>query len=86
MWYKNISITVKTFYGIEFKPGDIKKVPGYINHPMMVVVDQPKVNNDNKTKFKSSNLKSRKASDNSLVIPSEAVSQPQEEASISQTN
>lgn len=86
MWYKNISISVKTFYGIEFKPGDIKNVPGYINHPMMVVVDKPKVNDEHKAKFKSSNVKSKKASDNSLAIPSEAVTQLQEEATIGQLN
>lgn len=32
MIYKNNSITTKTFYGITFKPGDIKFVPGYINN------------------------------------------------------
>lgn len=31
MFYKNISIATKTFYGKTFKPGDIKDVPGYIN-------------------------------------------------------
>lgn len=29
--YKNISYSAKTFYGVEFKPGEIKAVPGYIN-------------------------------------------------------
>ena len=81
MWYKNISISAKTFYGIEFKPGDIKKVPGYINHPMMVVVDEPKFNDDTKPKIKSSNAKTKKASDDSVVIPSESHSH--QEAAIS---
>ena len=31
MFYKNISKATKTFYGVTFKPGDIKQVPGYIN-------------------------------------------------------
>lgn len=31
MFYKNISTAQKTFYGVTFKPGDIKQVPGYIN-------------------------------------------------------
>ena len=39
MLYKNISYSVKTFYGVEFKPGETKEVPGYINHPKMLVVD-----------------------------------------------
>lgn len=29
--YKNNSYSTKTFYGVVFKPGDIKEVPGYIN-------------------------------------------------------
>lgn len=29
--YKNIGQSTKTFYGVTFKPGDIKEVPGYIN-------------------------------------------------------
>lgn len=31
MFYKNNSDTAKTFYGITFKPGEIKEVPGYVN-------------------------------------------------------
>lgn len=31
MIYKNNSITTKTFYGVTFKPGETKTVPGYIN-------------------------------------------------------
>ena len=34
--YKNISFSAKTFYGVEFKPGEIKSVPGYINCRGMV--------------------------------------------------
>ena len=29
--YKNIGQSTKTFYGVTFKPGDVKEVPGYIN-------------------------------------------------------
>ena len=36
--YKNISYSAKTFYGVEFAPGEIKSVPGYINSPSMVRV------------------------------------------------
>ncbi len=39
MLYKNISYSAKTFYGITFKPGEVKEVPGYINDIKMVVVD-----------------------------------------------
>lgn len=33
MIYKNMSRTTKTFYGVQFKPGEEHEVPGYINHP-----------------------------------------------------
>lgn len=36
MVYKNLSRTAMTFYGIIFNPGDVKEVPGYINHPKFV--------------------------------------------------
>lgn len=34
--YKNISYSAKTFYGVKFKSGEIKQVPGYINDPSMI--------------------------------------------------
>lgn len=37
--YKNIGYSSKTFYGITFKPGDIREVPGYINASGMSRVD-----------------------------------------------
>lgn len=37
--YKNIGITAKTFYGVEFKPGETHEVPGYINSPRFVRVE-----------------------------------------------
>lgn len=36
--YKNISFSAKTFYGVEFKSGEVKSVPGFINSPSMVRV------------------------------------------------
>lgn len=41
MYYKNLSNTVKTFYGVTFKPNEIKEVKGYINHPKFLVTDKP---------------------------------------------
>lgn len=43
--YKNISYSAKTFYGVEFQPGDTKSVPGYINDSGMlrIFVDETKV-------------------------------------------
>lgn len=31
MLYKNCSLSVKTFYGVEFQTNEIKEVPGFIN-------------------------------------------------------
>lgn len=39
MKYKNTSYTEATFYGITFKPGEIKDVPGYINNPHFIRVE-----------------------------------------------
>ena len=36
--YKNNGKTPKKFYNIEFLPGDVKSVKGYINDPDMVRV------------------------------------------------
>ena len=36
--YKNISFSAKTFYGVKFRPGEVKSVPGFINSPVMVRV------------------------------------------------
>lgn len=38
MVYKNTSYITKKFYGIEFKPGDVKEVTGYINDPKMIMM------------------------------------------------
>lgn len=38
MIFKNISYRTKTFYGVVFKPGDCKEVPGPINDPRMIRV------------------------------------------------
>ena len=40
--YINNSSSVKTFYGVEFKPGEVHSVPGYINSKGMCrVAEQP---------------------------------------------
>lgn len=40
--YKNTSNSIKTFYGVTFKPGETHEVPGYINAVYMVRVNKPK--------------------------------------------
>ena len=41
--YKNTSLSVKTFYGVTFNPGDIHTVSGYVNDPSMIrIKEKPK--------------------------------------------
>lgn len=48
MFYKNISYSEKTFYGVTFKPGETKEVNDFINHKLMIRVDDPVINPSNK--------------------------------------
>ena len=41
MFYKNISYSEKTFYGVTFQPGEVAEVPGYVNDLQMIVVPKP---------------------------------------------
>lgn len=41
MFYKNISYSAKTFYGVTFQPGETKKVDGCISSKWMILVDEP---------------------------------------------
>lgn len=45
LYYKNTSHSQMTFYGVVFKPGDVKEVPGYINHPKFARVTKPETKN-----------------------------------------
>lgn len=38
MFYKNISNAIKTFYGIQIKPGEIKEFPRAVNDISLIVV------------------------------------------------
>lgn len=61
--YKNLSLATKTFYGVTFKPGEEKDVPGFINDPKFVRVSKKfkpaittevvKKPNENKSKSKN---------------------------------
>ena len=68
MLYKNISCSAKTFYGVEFKPGEIKEVPGYINHPKMIVTTSLPQEDSNKQSKPQE--KQKKPSDKTPVIQS----------------
>lgn len=60
--YKNLSLATKTFYGVTFKPGEEKDVPGFINDLKFVrvskkskpvITDIVKKPNENKAKSKN---------------------------------
>lgn len=42
MFYKNTGPSVKTFYGVTFKPGEVKEVNGRIYHHRFLQVSEPK--------------------------------------------
>ena len=48
MFYKNISYSEKTYYGVTFKPGETKEVKDFINHKLMIRVDDPVINSSDK--------------------------------------
>ena len=68
MLYKNISHSVKTFYGVTFQPGETKEVPGYINNNTMIVVDASKLKANVKQSIPSPK-KQEKSSEKTSVTP-----------------
>jgi len=70
--YKNISCSVKTFYGVTFDPNDVKGVPGYINDRSMVRVSN----------YKKSQPKKRTYTKKSVI----SESKPTDSASIENNN
>ena len=69
MLYKNISCSVKTFYGVTFKPGEVKEVPGYINDTKMVVVDASELKRAIKQPNTPSEKPKKMTSEKSSVTP-----------------
>ena len=41
MYYKNVSLSVKTFHGVTFNPGATEQVDHYINDLFMIPVSGP---------------------------------------------
>ena len=76
MFYKNTSYTVKTFYGVTFKPGETKDVNGVINNKWMILVDDPK---ETKPQQKPSPDKPKKEAPKAEQKPSEEAKQVAEE-------
>lgn len=71
MLYRNLSQSVKTFYGVKFYPGDTKDVPGYIHHPKFIRVSKyvtPISDRETRvvsTRTKSMTMKKEESSDGS---------------------
>lgn len=69
MIYKNISRATKTFYGVTFKPGESREVPGYITNPDFIVsdtidsVDEKKPVSKKTTTTKSKNVDKEESED-----------------------
>lgn len=61
--YKNCSHSVKTFHGVTFKPGEVKEVPGVINHDSFIKMEKlPDITPSKEPKVKSSINKTTKNS------------------------
>ena len=71
MFYKNTSYSVKTFYGVTFRPNETKEVPGYINDKYMIVADAP-VTISTKSQQKPSPEKPKKEAEKSAEVKKEA--------------
>lgn len=84
MYYKNVSLSVKTFHGVTFKPGETKEVDKYINHKLMVLISEEEGKRISKAKTKISTeetspqlVKQQKpSSEKPKKTESEAVIQP----------
>jgi len=82
MYYKNISNSVKTFYGKTFKPGEIKEVPGYINNRYMIVAEMPK--EPAKQHASSSPVKQDKKAEEKKLEPAKVVSETAEQPEVAE--
>ena len=54
MYYRNLSNSAKTFYGVTFPPGETREVPSTINHKDMLRVSVPEVEIVDKKSVKAS--------------------------------
>lgn len=55
--YKNISNVDQTFYGVKFKPGEVKEVPGWINSGSVVRCNESDIKKPTKVEPKKSEEK-----------------------------
>lgn len=77
MVYKNISSSTKIFYGVTFKPGDIREVPGYVNDRHMIIATLPSNNKQESKVVKQQPKKSLENDDK--VIEKESTNNKEEQ-------
>ncbi len=70
MLYKNVSYTVKTFYGVKFNPGDTKEVNGVINDKWMVLVDSEHSSSTHQNKISPETLRNDSQNDDTTTSKS----------------
>ena len=63
MKYINSGRTTRTFYDVEFKPGEIKDVPGYINDSKFFTVPEDTEQAQPKEQVEVKTVKSKKSKD-----------------------
>lgn len=55
--YRNLSVVSKSYYGVTFRPGEVKEVPGYIHSRYFEVVTDTKEESKTSESTKSSKKK-----------------------------
>ena len=55
--YRNLSVVSKSYYGVTFRPGEVKEVPGYIHSRYFEVVADTKEESKTSESTKSSKKK-----------------------------
>lgn len=87
MFYKNVSLSVKTFHGVTFRPGEVKEVGDYINNLFMVEVDENEVKNTEEEKpqqqkqQKPSSEKPKKVEEDKVKADSKELSDSEKQTS-----
>lgn len=75
MFYKNTSYITKTFYGVKFKPGEVKEVPDFINDPKMIRVNELPKEPPVSSKIKSAPAKVTKPAEVKSTVPVESTNE-----------
>lgn len=77
--YKNNSLSVKTFYGVTFRPGEEKPVPGYINSPKFIRIKSVPKELPERAESKKRGRPKKNQSSKPLAKQAESNSTPEED-------